>query len=81
VPTIDVDDPAVRLRISPLNVVAVASSAPPEVTGLPQAEREASTDAFHLAMLIAAALLAAGAVTNAVGIVDDVAKKAAAPRG
>jgi EmrB/QacA subfamily drug resistance transporter len=79
-PTIDVDDPSVRLRISPLNVVAAASSAPPEVAGLPQAEREASTDAFHLAMLIAAALLAAGAVTNAVGIVDDVAKKAAAPR-
>jgi EmrB/QacA subfamily drug resistance transporter len=80
VPTIDVDDPSVRLRISPLNVVAAASSAPPEVAGLSQAEREASTDAFHLAMLIAAALLAAGAVTNAVGIVDNVAKKAAAPR-
>jgi hypothetical protein len=43
--------------------------------------RVASTDAFHLAALIAAVLLAAGAVTNAVGIVDDVAKTAATQRG
>ena len=32
------------------------------------AARGASTDAFHLAMLIAAALCAAGAVVNGVGI-------------
>jgi EmrB/QacA subfamily drug resistance transporter len=81
VPSIDVNDPDVRRRISPLNVVAAPSPAPPEVAGLIRAEREASTDAFHLATLIAAVLLAAGAVTNAVGIVDDVAKTAAAPRG
>ena len=80
VPGIDVNDPDVRRTISPLNVVQAPSSAPPEVGDLTRAEREASTDAFHLAMLIAAALLAAGAVTNAVGIVDDVAKKAAAGR-
>ena len=35
-----------------------------------QAQREASTDAFHLAMFIAAVLLAAGAATNALGIVN-----------
>ena len=35
-----------------------------------QAQREASTDAFHLAMFIGALLLAAGAATNALGIVD-----------
>jgi EmrB/QacA subfamily drug resistance transporter len=77
VPSIDVNDPDVRRRISPLNVVVASASAPPETGDLIQAEREASTDAFHLAMLIAAGLLAAGAVTNAVGIVDHVAKRAA----
>jgi hypothetical protein len=34
------------------------------------AAREASTDAFHLAMLIAALLCAAGAAVNALGIRD-----------
>jgi EmrB/QacA subfamily drug resistance transporter len=66
-PGLDVSDPEVRRRIAPLNVVERPSD-------LAQAQREASTDAFHLAMLIAAALLAAGAVTNAVGIVDSAAK-------
>ena len=81
VPSLDVNDADVRRRISPLNVIAPSSLAPREIDDLIRAEREASTDAFHLAMLIAAALLAAGAVTNAVGIVDDVATKAAAERG
>jgi len=80
VPSLDVSDADVRRTISPLNVARAPSSAPPETAGLIQAEREASTDAFHLAMLVAAGLLAAGAVTNAVGIVDDVAKKAATER-
>ncbi len=80
VPSLDVSDADVRRTISPLNVVRAPSSLPPETAGLIQAEREASTEAFHLAMLVAAALLAAGAVTNAVGIVDDVAKKPATER-
>jgi len=80
VPSVDVNDPYIRRTISPLNVERSASPTPEDVARI-GAEREASTDAFHLAMLIAAALLAAGAVTNAVGIVDDVAKKAAAPQG
>ena len=69
-------DPQTRLRISPLNVVKGPYTAPPEVGDLITVEREASTEAFHLSMLIAAGLLAAGAITNAVGIVDSAAKKA-----
>src|SRR5213594_182831 len=60
VPSLDVSDADVRRTISPLNVVRASSSAPPEVADLIHAEREASTDAFHLAMVVAAALLAAG---------------------
>jgi hypothetical protein len=33
--------------------------------------RDASTTAFHLAMIIGAALLLAGAIVNAVGIVNN----------
>ena len=79
VPSIDVNDPYTRRTISPLNVERPASASPEEAARI-VAEREASTEAFHLAMLIAAALLAAGAATNAVGIVDRVATKAAAER-
>jgi EmrB/QacA subfamily drug resistance transporter len=76
VPALEVGDPEVRRRISPLNVVEPYSG-PPIVGDIVTAQREASTDAFHLAMLIAAGLLAAGAVTNAVGIVDRAATNAA----
>jgi EmrB/QacA subfamily drug resistance transporter len=62
VPTIDPNDPDVRKTYAPLNVVPASPSA--------QAQREASTDAFHLAMFISALLLATGAVANAVGIVN-----------
>jgi len=75
VPNIDVNDPQTRLRISPLNVERPAATASPEDLARIAAERDASTEAFHLSMLIAAGLLAAGAVTNAVGIVDSAAKK------
>jgi EmrB/QacA subfamily drug resistance transporter len=81
VPSIDVNDPAVRRMISPLNVVEPSNPAAPNVGRLVDAQREASTDAFHLAMLIGASLLAAGAITNAVGIGDHAATKAAAKRG
>ena len=74
VPGLDVNDPAVRQRIAPLNLStrcdlgdAGTPCSPAERDSL-LAQREASTDAFHLAMLIAASLLAAGAVVNAVGI-------------
>jgi EmrB/QacA subfamily drug resistance transporter len=78
VPSLDINDPDTRREISPLNVERPSTSYPPEVAARIAAEREASTEAFHLAMLIAAGLLAAGAIANAVGIEDHVATKAAA---
>ncbi len=63
VPGLDVDDPRVRERIQPL-------TSTPEGTdpALADAAREASTDAFHLSMLVSAGLLVAGGAVNAVGI-------------
>jgi len=62
-PHLDTDDPAVRARIQPLN--------PPlgeiDIIDLGPID-QASTDAFHLAMLAGAGLLLAGAVVNAVGL-------------
>lgn len=63
VPGLDTSSPAVRREIAPLNPLPRDSA--PELTA---AAREASTGAFHLAMLIAAALLLGGAVINAIGI-------------
>lgn len=63
VPGLDVSSSVVRAKIAPLNQPA---------EGVPDnqiaASRSASTDAFHLAMLISTGLLIAGAVINAVGI-------------
>ncbi|MCA1571813.1 MAG: MFS transporter [Chloroflexi bacterium] len=63
VPGLDVNDPEVREQVQPL-------TSPPDGTdpALADAARQASTDAFHLAMLVAAGLLVAGAGMNAVGI-------------
>ncbi|HET6744515.1 MAG TPA: MFS transporter [Candidatus Limnocylindria bacterium] len=76
VPGIDVSSPEVRQQVSPLN--------PPEQSAadeLKDAARGASTEAFRLAMLIAALLCAAGAVVNWVGIRDpDPEKRAASAR-
>ena len=62
-PGVDVNDPALREQVQPL-------TSPPD--GLdPQiaaAARQASTDAFRLAMLVSAGLLLAGAAINAAGI-------------
>ncbi|HET8570718.1 MAG TPA: hypothetical protein VFN14_02410 [Candidatus Limnocylindria bacterium] len=63
VPSMNVDDPAVRRDISPLNQPAATVPAADA-----RAANESSTDAFHLAMLIAALLCAAGAAVNGVGI-------------
>ena len=63
VPGLDVNDPAVREQVQPL------TSTPPDVEPrLADAARQASTDAFHLAMIVSAALLLAGAAMNGVGI-------------
>ncbi len=63
VPGLDVDDPAVREQVQPLT----RSPADTDPT-LADAAREASTDAFRLAMLASAALLVGGAAINAAGI-------------
>ncbi len=62
-PSLGIDRPEVRHDITPLNAPE-RNLTPAEL----DAVHAASTDAFHLAMLIAALLCFAGAATNAVGI-------------
>ena len=76
VPGVNVDDPAVREQVQPLTRPR-ADTDPTLAT----AAREASTDAFRLAMLASAALLAAGAAINGLGIRNSAADPAAAPTG
>jgi len=68
VPGLDVASPAVRGEVTPLNLPGPGT--PEDVQ---RAARSASTGAFHLAMLVAAALLMGGAVINAAGIRTPVA--------
>jgi EmrB/QacA subfamily drug resistance transporter len=63
----DVNSEAFRARVSPLNT-------PPDQSLL-GVVRDASTGSFHLAMLVGAALLVAGAIVNAVGIRNSQAKR------
>jgi EmrB/QacA subfamily drug resistance transporter len=63
VPGLDVDDAEVRARIQPLTSTPAGTD-----PALADAARQASTDAFRLAMLVSAGLLVAGGVVNAVGI-------------
>jgi EmrB/QacA subfamily drug resistance transporter len=63
VPGFDPSDPAVRKAIVPLNPPKPGVSA--KEAG---AAREASVDAFHLAALVSAGLLIAGAAVNGVGL-------------
>jgi EmrB/QacA subfamily drug resistance transporter len=62
-PGLDVSSQQVRQHLSPLN---------PPAPGAPPAEvvaaRQASTDAYHLAMLIGASMLLLGALLSAVGL-------------
>jgi EmrB/QacA subfamily drug resistance transporter len=62
----DADPVAVRATLDPLN--PPPAETPPE---LATAAREASTESFRLAMVVAAGLLLAGAAVNAVGIRND----------
>jgi EmrB/QacA subfamily drug resistance transporter len=64
-PGSDLDQPEVRDEFAPLRIPDASS---PERQ---DAAREASTDAFRLAMLIAAILCASGAAVNWVGIRDE----------
>jgi hypothetical protein len=59
-PGMDVTSADFRRQVSPLN--------PSGIAALAQSVKGASTDAFHLAMMVGAALLLAGALVNAVGI-------------
>jgi len=79
-PSLDPNNADVRKTYAPLNVTDRCGQnlpCPQPVAQLVEAQREASTDAFHLAMFIAALLLAAGAATNALGIVNKPAPQAA----
>jgi hypothetical protein len=63
VPSANTSSPAFRQEVAPLN--------PPEEGADPavaRAAREASTDSFHLAVLVAAGLMLVGAAVNAIGI-------------
>ena len=62
-PQLDTSSQQTRVVISPLN--RPAASVPPDQA---QAARRASTDAFHLAMLVYAGLMSVGAGVNGVGI-------------
>jgi EmrB/QacA subfamily drug resistance transporter len=72
---VDVNSNGFRQQVSPLNPSGIPSMA--------DVVRTASTDAFHLAMLVGAALLLAGALVNAIGIRnprrDVVSAKAPSP--
>ena len=63
VPSVDARSPEFRSEVSPLNEPPADVS--PEVRA---AARSASTDAFHLATVVAAGLLLIGAAVNGVGI-------------
>ena len=66
VPGVDPNSPTLRASVQPLD--RPVAGTPPAIAA---AAREASTDAFHLAVLVGAALLAAGAAVNFVGLRDS----------
>ncbi len=72
VPEANVDSSEFRAQVSPLNQPSPDMS--PQIRA---AARSASTDAFHLAVLVSVGLLLAGAAINAVGIRNPSAR---APR-
>jgi EmrB/QacA subfamily drug resistance transporter len=69
VPALDTNSPQVRMDIPPLN-----QPDPSVAPNVASAAHESSTDAFRLAMAIAAGLLLVGAVVNGVGIQDRAAR-------
>ncbi len=72
VPGVDPNDPALRAAVQPLNQPVAGT--PPAIVA---AAREASADAFHLAVLVGAALFAGGAAVNFVGLRPGPARPAA----
>ncbi|MGH2740109.1 MAG: MFS transporter [Actinomycetota bacterium] len=75
VPGTNVDASEFRQQVAPLNPPAEGVSS--QVAG---AAREASTDAFHLAMLVAAGLMFTGAAVNGIGIRNPKREPSAAER-
>jgi hypothetical protein len=75
-PGVDVNSAEVRAAIPPLN--QPAPTVPPDQVA---AARDASTEAFHLAMLGNVALLLLGAATNAFGISNKQALTGGAAAG
>ena len=75
VPGTDPNAPELRAAYQPLN--PPPQDADPAIA---EAARKASTDAFHLAVLVGAGLLAGGAAVNGIGLrsMDDERQKAAA---
>jgi len=71
-PGTDTSDAEFRRQYAPLNV-------PNGSDARALAARDQSTDSFHLAVLVAAGLLAVGAAVNALGISNRVALEAARP--
>ena len=65
-PGVDTSSPAFRERVAPLNVRKLVQEEEDPV--LIQAARASSTDSFHLAALVSAGLLFAGAAINGFGI-------------
>jgi EmrB/QacA subfamily drug resistance transporter len=63
VPGVDPNDPQLRAQVQPLN--PPADGTPPDVA---QAATKASVDALRLAVIVCAALLAAGALANGIGL-------------
>lgn len=70
-PGVDVTSTAFRSQVSPLN-----TPPDPHLVGV---VRDASTQSFHLAMLLGAVLLLAGALVNAIGIKNAAARRAEEP--
>lgn len=69
--TFDVNSPQFRKLVSPLN--------PPGIHSIATLARDASVSSFHLAMMVGAVLLVAGAIISAVGITNKpVVEEAAA---
>ncbi len=68
---VDVSSESFRNQVSPLN-----TPADPHLVAI---VRDASTSSFHLAMIIGAGLLLAGAIVNAVGIRNQGAAESAEP--
>jgi hypothetical protein len=62
-PELDVTDPAIRAEVQPLTALPEWLDAEVAATA-----REASTEAFRLAMIVSAALLVGGALISGIGL-------------